>query len=42
MAMRMTHYGLPTFSEKTQQVLGARFLSDGLNFCLLENQLDVI
>jgi hypothetical protein len=36
MAMRTTHYGLPTFTGKTQQVLGAWFFGDGLNFCLLE------
>lgn len=39
MAMRTTHYGLPTFSEKSQQVLGAWFFGDGLNFCLLQNRL---
>lgn len=36
MAMRMTHYVPPTFSGKTQQVLGAWVIGDGLNFCLLE------
>jgi hypothetical protein len=36
MAMDTTHHLLPTCSGKTQQVLGAWFFGNGLDFYLLE------